>query len=117
MIKFYINIKKNEPIVKLIKYRSINKINIKDFIDNILSSLEGNILSSLLLNDFLTSTLDKFAHIKRLNLTYNAHSPWYNSEVEAMKRKLRRFEKIYNKTNSEFNYNNLIQFANNIDNY
>ena len=53
MIKFNINIKKNVPIVKLIKYRSINKINIKDFIDNILSSLEGNILSSLLLNDCL----------------------------------------------------------------
>ena len=35
MIKFNINIKKNLPIVKLIKYRSINKVNIKDFIDNI----------------------------------------------------------------------------------
>ena len=106
MIKFNINIKKNVPIVKLIKYRSINKINIKYFIDNILSSLEGNILSSLLLNDCLTSTLDKFAHIKRLNVTYHAHSPWYNNELKAMKRKLRRFEKIYNKTNSQFNYNN-----------
>ena len=93
MIKFNINIKKNVPIVKLIKYRSINKINIKDFIDNILSSLEGNILSSLLLNDCLTSTLNKFAPIKRLNITYHAHSPWYNNELEAMKRKLRRFEK------------------------
>ena len=69
MIKFNINIKKNVPILKLIKYRSINKINIKDFIDNILASLEGNILSSLLLNDCLTSTLDKFAPIKRLNIT------------------------------------------------
>ena len=39
MIKFKINIKTNVPIVKLIKYRLINKINIKDFIDNILSSL------------------------------------------------------------------------------
>ena len=39
MIKLNINIKKNVPKVKLIKYRSINKINIKDFIDNILSSL------------------------------------------------------------------------------
>ena len=68
MIKFNINIKKDVPIVKLIKYRSINKINIKDFIDNILSSHE-DILSSLLINDCLTSTLDKFAHIKRL--TYN----------------------------------------------
>ena len=106
IIKFNINIKKNVPIVKLIKYRSINKINIKDFIDNILSSLEGNILSSLVLNDCLTSTLDKFAPIKRLNITYHAHSPWYNNELEAMKRKLRRFEKIYNKTNSQFNYNN-----------
>ena len=76
MIKFNINIKKNVLIVKLIKYRSINKINIKDFIDNILSSLEGNIRSSLLLNDCLTSTLDKFAPIKRLNITYHAHSPW-----------------------------------------
>ena len=106
MIKFNININKNVHIIKLIKYRSINKINIKDFIDNILSSLEGNILSSLLLNDCLTSTLDKFAHIKRLNVTYHAHYPWYNNDLEAMKRKLRRFEKIYNKTNSEFNYNN-----------
>ena len=57
MIIFNINIKKNVPIVKLIKYRSINKIKIKDVIDNILSSLEGNILSSLLLNDCLISTL------------------------------------------------------------
>ena len=72
---------------------------------NILSSLEGNILSSLFLNDCLTSTLDKFAPIKRLNITCHAHSPWYNNELEAMKRKLRRFKKIYNKTNSEFNYN------------
>ena len=60
----------------------------------------------LSLNDCLTSTLDKFAPIKRLNVTYHAHSPWYNNELEAMKRKLRRFEKIYNKTNSQFNYNN-----------
>ena len=72
---------------------------------NILSSLEGNILSSLFLNDCLTSTLVKFAPIKRLNITCHAHSPWYNNELEAMKRKLRRFKKIYNKTNSEFNYN------------
>ena len=86
MIKFNINIKKNLPIVKLIKYRSINKIIIKDFIDNILSSLEGNIFSSLLLNDCLTSTLDKFAHIKRLNVTYHDHYTWYNNNLEAMKR-------------------------------
>ena len=90
----------------LIKYRSINKINIRDFIYNILSSQERNIHILLLLNDCLTSTLDKFAPIKRLNVTYHAYSPWYNNDLEAMKRKLRRFEKIYNKTNSEFNYNN-----------
>ena len=81
MIKFNINIKKNVPIVKLIKHRLINKININDFIVNILSSLEGNILSLLLLNDWLTSTLDKFAPIKRLNVTYHAHSPWYNNDL------------------------------------
>ena len=68
MIKFNINIKKNVPIVKLIKYKSINKINIKDFIDNILSSLEGNILSSLLLNDGLIFYFDKKAEKSRKNL-------------------------------------------------
>ena len=70
-----------------------------------------------MLNDCLTSTLEKFAPIKGLNVTYHAHSPWYNNELEAMKKKLRRFEKIYNKTNSEFTIIILIQFANNIDNY
>ena len=52
------------------------------------------IFSSQLLNDSLC-------------LLYHAYYPWYNNDLEAMKRKLRRFEKIYNKTNSEFNYNNL----------
>ena len=93
MIKFNINIKKNVPIVKLIKYRSINKINIKDFIDNILSSLEGNILSSLLLNDCLTSTLEKFAPIK-IKCNIPCYSPWYYNELETIKRKFRIFEKI-----------------------
>ena len=61
-----------------------------------------------MLNDCLTSTLDKFAPIKRLtyHVTYHTYYPWYNNDLEAMKRKLRRFEKIYNKSNSEFNYNN-----------
>ena len=47
MIQFNSNIKNNVFIVRLIKYRSINKINIKDFIGIILSSLEDtiNILS------------------------------------------------------------------------
>ena len=58
-----------------------------------------------MLNDCLTSTLDNFAPIKRLNVTYLVHSPWYNNDLETMKRKLRRFEKIYNQKNSEFNYN------------
>ena len=47
------------------------------------------IFSSQLLNDSLTSTLNIFSHIQILN----DNSPWYNNDLEAMKRKLRRFEK------------------------
>ena len=47
------------------------------------------IFSSQLLNDSLTSTLDIFSHIKIVNDNY----PWYNNDLEAMKSKLRKFEK------------------------
>ena len=44
MINFHINIKINLNELK-IKYRSINTINIKDFLGNILFSIEGDIFS------------------------------------------------------------------------
>ena len=54
---------------------------------------------------------------KKIKYTYHAHSPWYNNELEAMKRKLRRFEKYIIKPIPNLTIIIVIQFANNIHNY
>ena len=72
---------------------------------------------SQFLNYYIESTLEKFASIKILDVTYQAHSPWYNNALEAMKRKLRRLKKYIIKPILNSTIMFLIQFANNIDNY
>ena len=105
-IRSQVKLKKPSFEQKEIIYRKLRAVNIE--------ALQTDIKSSTLLSDYsdmdltplvenfeitLTNVLDTHAPIKKRTITFRPYAPWYNDSIDVEKRKRRKLERRWRKSN------------------
>ena len=94
-----LNIKKLRPVTKRIQVRQVKRIKREQWIEEFTldkQSLNGKLdLDCLVsaLNSELSRVLDTLAPLKECKVNLRAKQPWYDQEMKALKRKMRKYEK------------------------
>ena len=92
-----LNIKKLKPVTKWIQVRQVNKIKPDQWMEEFM--LDNNKLNGKLeclvssLNGKLSRVFDTLAPLKDCKVNLRAKQPWYDQQMKALKRKVRKYEK------------------------